>query len=94
MVGYYATRALIAIVLRKGSDRARLLIAEGVLAALGFMAAGTLLKMLVLQTWPQIRAFAVIVTLRTLLKVVFATEKKGLENRARPEMHDLPAAVS
>ena len=81
MVAFYAARALIAILRREGSDQARRLIAEGVLAALGFMAAGTLLSTLVLQTWEQIRIFAVVLSLRTLLKHVFASEAKAALSR-------------
>ena len=81
VVTYYAARALFSIVRRDGSDHARRLIAEGVLAALGFMVAGTLLSTLVLQTWEQIRIFAVVLSLRTLLKHVFASEAKAALSR-------------
>jgi uncharacterized membrane protein len=79
VVVYHATLALSCIVRRQGSDKARLVIAEGVLSALGFMAAGTLLTTLALQTWVQIRTFAVILTMRTLLKKVFSSEKTSIE---------------
>lgn len=78
VVVYYAVRAMYSILRGGGSDRARLLIAEGVLAALGLMVAGTLLNMLALQTWTQIRAFALVFVLRTLLKRVFSSEKETM----------------
>ncbi len=71
VIGYYVAAALATAVRGRGSDAARLKIAEGVLAALGFSVAGSLLKIIALQTWPQIRLFAFVFVLRTLLKRVF-----------------------
>ena len=79
VVAYHESYAFTCIVRRQGSDKARVIIAEGVLAALGFMVAGTLLSTLALQTWAEIRTFAVILTLRTLLKRVFYAEKRDIE---------------
>ncbi len=87
VVSYHAAYAFICILRRQGSDKARLIIAEGVLAALGFMVAGTLLSALALQSWPQIRNFAAILTMRTLLKRVFSSERTKIEaqhNRSSP----------
>lgn len=84
VVAYHTLVALNFILRRQGSDRARIVIADGVLAALGFMVAGTLLNTLALQTWVQIRAFALIFALRTMLKQVFASEKKAVERRVLP----------
>lgn len=83
VVAFYAAWSFTCIVRRQGSDKARLVIAEGVLAALGFMVAGTLLTTLALQTWEQIRTFAVILTLRTVLKNVFSSEKRDIEARRK-----------
>jgi uncharacterized membrane protein YfhO len=49
-------------------DRARLRIAEGVIAGLSFKLAATLLKTIVLQSWEQILMFAAIIVIRMLLK--------------------------
>ena len=65
----------------RSSDKARLIIAEGVLAALGFSVAGTLLKTIALQDWTQIRAFTVVLVLRTLIKRVFEWEKVSISKR-------------
>jgi hypothetical protein len=81
VIGYYVAAALFAIVRGNGSDVARLYIAQGVLAALGFSVAGSLLKIIALQTWPQIRLFALVFGLRTLLKRVFAWEERRIVAR-------------
>lgn len=100
VVAYYAARSFACIMRREGSDKARLVIAEGVLAALGFMVAGTLLNTLALQTWEQIRTFAVILTLRTILKRVFSSERSDIEghcskrSKSFPERHQAPSSIS
>ena len=81
VVAYHVLQALIAIVRRQGSDAARLWIGEGVIAALGFSMAGTLLKTIGLQSWTQIRLFAFVFLLRTLLKRVFQWEQRGIRKR-------------
>ncbi len=78
----HVLQAIWALVSRRGLDSARLLIAEGVLAALGFSLAATLLKVIALQQWPQIRTFATVFVLRTLLKQVFLREKTLVEHRS------------
>ncbi len=81
VIGYSVITALLAILRLQGSDTARLLIAKGVLAALGFSVAGSLLKIIALQTWAQIRLFAFVFVLRTLLKRVFAWEESRIQQR-------------
>jgi uncharacterized membrane protein len=81
VVAFHACRALVAIVRRFDADRPRLIIAEGVLAALGFSVAGTLLKALALQSWQQIGMFAFVLALRTLLKQVFKREREQITRR-------------
>jgi hypothetical protein len=64
---------------RRGSpERARLVVADGVLAALAFVVASTLLRTMALRGWHQIGMFAFVLTLRTLLKQVFDSERKEL----------------
>ena len=75
MIVFGATKALRDLIVGRGLDSARGLIAEGVLEALGFSLAATLLKVISLQQWPQIRAFAAVFVLRTLLKRVFQHER-------------------
>ena len=77
VIVYHVLWALLAIVQRKGSDAARIRIAQGVLAALGFSVAGSLLKIIGLQTWSQIRLFAFVFLLRTMLKRVFGMGRRA-----------------
>ena len=81
VIVYHVAWGLTGIVLRQGSDNARLRIAQGVLIALGFSLAGTLLKTIALQTWPQIRLFAFVFVLRQLLKRVFLWEELAIRGR-------------
>ncbi len=76
VVAFYTCRALLAIVRRFDADRPRLLLAEGVLAALSFSVAGTLLKALALQSWHDIGMFAFTLAFRTALKQVFKRERE------------------
>lgn len=82
VIAYHVLWATLGIVHRKGSDLARLRVAQGVLIALGFSLAGTLLKMIALQTWTQVRAFTFIYVLRTFLKKVFTWEEQRIQERA------------
>ena len=81
VIVYHVLWAIAGIVRRQGSDVARIRIAQGVLSALGFSVAGTLLKTIALQTWPQIRLFTFIFVLRTLLKRVFLWEENSIKAR-------------
>lgn len=82
VVTWHAMDALAGIVRGRGSDRARRVIAEGVLAALSFSVAGTLLKTIALNSWTDIRMFAFVLALRTALKHVFRAEQRGAERRS------------
>ncbi len=77
----HAGRALLSLITKGGLDSAQLIIADGVLAALGFSLAATLLKVIGLQQWVQIRTFATVFILRTLLKQVFLHERASVEQR-------------
>ena len=83
VIGYYVGKAILSILRRQGSDVARLWIAKGVLAALGFSITGSLLKIIALQTWAQIRLFTFVFILRTLLKRVFAWEERRIQKGVR-----------
>ncbi len=82
VVAYHTIWALWLIGCRRPSDAARLVIARGVLAALAFMVAATLMNTVALQTWTQIRMFAFVLLLRTLLKWVFEREQTMISKRA------------
>lgn len=77
----HAVWALAVLLRRQGLDAARLILADGVLAVLGFSLAATLLKVIGLQQWAQIRTFATVFVLRTVLKRVFMTERSQLQQR-------------
>ncbi len=82
VIVYHAAWACLVVVQGASVDRARALIAEGVLSALGFSLCATLLKVLGLQNWVQIRTFATVFVLRTLLKQVFLKEQMHVLRRS------------
>ena len=87
IIGYSVITAFLSILRMQGSDAARLLLAKGVLSALGFSVAGSLLKIIALQTWAQIRLFAFVFVLRTLLKRVFSWEENKIQQRFVTQDH-------
>ena len=78
-------RAVLALFAGQGIDRARLLVIAGVIGALGFKTAATLLKALQLGSWRAIGAFAAIFTLRTVIKRLFLWERSRL---AAPDLQE------
>lgn len=70
----YIGAALITLLVKKDVRQARLLVTNGVIYALSFKVAGSLLKTIELRTWQQILIFAAIFTLRMVLKRVFTWE--------------------
>ncbi len=84
----YILAAIISLISTRNINRARLLVAEGVLTCLSFTIAATLLRTINLQTWRQILIFCVILFLRTVLKKVFAWEKTQLLTM----MHNIQSA--
>lgn len=60
--------------------RARLLVADSIIAALGFKTASSLLKTIELQTWHAIALFAAIFALRTFVKQVLIWEESRLRS--------------
>ena len=71
--------ALITLLSSRDVGKARLLIADGIICALSFKIAGSLLKTISLHTWQQICMFMAILVLRTILKQVFMWERTELE---------------
>ena len=79
----FVAAAMVSLGLGRGVLRARLLVAEGVIGGLGVMTAATLLRTIGLRTWRQILLFTLVLSLRILLKKLFAWEKRRLlENAA------------
>ena len=68
------------VVIAVAVARGRLLDADGVVAALGFKTAATLLKTIELQSWAAIGMFAAILTLRTVVKRVLVWEEVRLRS--------------
>jgi len=64
-------------------NRARLLIAEGVLTALGLMLPATILRTLVVRDWEHILSLALVLAIRVVVKHFFVWEKSRL-SMARP----------
>ncbi len=60
--------------------RGRLAVADGVLSALGFETAATLLKTVELQSWAAIGLFAAVLALRTLIKRALLWEEARLRD--------------
>lgn len=75
VIAAYCIAAFWSLLRRFDRRRAQSLVAEGALNALGFIVCGTLLKTLVLKSWPQIGMFACVFALRTLLKRIFVAEQ-------------------
>jgi uncharacterized membrane protein len=83
VIAFFVIKALLASA-RRDSDRARLLMADGVILALGFSVAGALLKTIGAGTWRQIGIFAFVLAFRTGMKRVFAEERRMLRAGASP----------
>ncbi len=80
-------RGLAILACRPGSSRlrvarGRLVVADGVVSALGYKTAATLLKTLELQSWSAVGLFAAILALRTLIKRFLVWEELRLRTRA------------
>ncbi len=84
VVAFHVGWAIVLILRGRGTEIARAVAADGVIAGLGFGVAGSLLKTIALQDWPHIRAFAFLFVFRTLLKRVFEREQQAITRRAPP----------
>jgi hypothetical protein len=85
VIAVHLAAALVAVGRTGSIPRARLTAADGVIAGLGLITAATLLRTIELRTWNQIALFTVVLTLRTLLKRLFAWERNRILAR-RPEL--------
>lgn len=82
LVGYCAA-GFVSVLVRRDVERARGLVAEGALTALGFIVCATLLKTLLLISWQQIGIFACVLSLRTVMKRIFAAEAASTPPQSR-----------
>ena len=60
---------------------ARLVVADGIVAALGFKTAATLLKTIELRSWEAILMFVAVFALRTFVKQALVREEADLQAR-------------
>ena len=79
VIGFGCVRALVSLIwnfTKPGMPhRSQLILADAVLAGLGFKVAATLLKTIELRSWAEIGAFAAVLAMRTLLKAVLQRER-------------------
>ena len=75
VIAAHLATALVAVVWTGSVPLGRLRAADGVIAGLGLLTAATLLKTIELRTWTQIALFAVVLSLRTILKRLFVWER-------------------
>ncbi len=84
MVVWGSLRGLHALATTRGTHagivRARLLVAEGAIAALGYKTAAALLKTIELRTWRAILTFTAILALRTVIKRALLREEDRLRS--------------
>jgi hypothetical protein len=78
VIAAHLAAALVAVCRTGSIPRARLTAADGVITGLGLLTAATLLRTIELRTWSQIALFTVVLTLRTLLKRLFAWERNRI----------------
>ena len=82
VIAFACLRALALLAAGRGAPeailRGRLAVADGVLSALGFETAATLLKTVELRSWTAIGLFAAVLTLRTFVKRALVWEQERL----------------
>jgi hypothetical protein len=79
LIAGYAAAALVALARGRDIDRARLIMADGVINGLSLLVVAALLRMIMLESWEDIGLFAVTFGLRTLLKRLFVWEEARLQ---------------
>ncbi|GER90609.1 hypothetical protein KDW_47710 [Dictyobacter vulcani] len=77
----YMCFALLTLFRTKDISQARIVVTDGIIAGLSFKLAGTLLRTIELQSWPQILTFLAIFVIRTVLKRFFSWEQHRLQLR-------------
>jgi uncharacterized membrane protein len=84
LIAGYAAAAVVALARTRDIERARLVLADGVINGLSLLVVAALLKMIMLESWEDIGLFAVTFCLRTLLKRLFVWEEARLrQSRTR-----------
>lgn len=83
IIAGYVVVALWALARWHAPERARLLVAEGVIAGLSFKLAGTLLKTILIHSWEQLAMFVAIFVLRLVLKRFFEWELAKVRHAER-----------
>lgn len=78
VIAGFVAGAMISLIPRGDIARARLRVAQGVIAGLSVMVAATVLKTIALQTWWQVLMLGIILSLRVLLKKLFDWERTRL----------------
>ena len=73
---------------------ARLAVADGIVAALGFKTAATLLKTIELRSWDAILMFCAVLALRTLVKRALQGEERRLRAEASAASPDQVARAA
>lgn len=76
IIALFVVAALWRLAVTRSIAAARYTVAQGALAGLTFKVAATLMKTIVLESWRQIAVFAVVLSLRTVLKRLFAWEQQ------------------
>ena len=88
LVVFGCARGLLRLAVGLGSRTsivaARLAVADGIVAALGFKTAATLLKTIELRSWEAILMFVAVFALRTFVKQALVREETGLRVNQRP----------
>ena len=85
IIALYVASALLRLVKGEGIPKARITVAQGAVLALSLKVAAALLKTLVLRTWSQILVFALILSLRTLIKRSLVWEIRQLMPKLQSE---------
>jgi uncharacterized membrane protein len=83
VITLYAARALLQVARGASVRRARLTVAEGVVMGLSLKVAAALLKTIELRTWEQLGMFAVVLTIRLVVKALLNWEIQQLERGSR-----------
>ena len=78
LIAGYAAATVVVLARSRNIDRARLLLADGVINGMSLLVAAALLRMILLESWQDIGLFAATFCLRTLLKRVFVWEEARL----------------
>jgi uncharacterized membrane protein len=78
LIAGYAVAAVVALARTREIERARLVLADGVVTGLSLLVVAALLRMILLESWQDIGLFAATFCLRTLLKRLFVWEEARL----------------